>query len=71
MTRRKKDEIRRQKMFQGMAFSKTCTSKKGYNSDLEALAYGRVANDYYNNNVLYDTYFCHHCSKWHLTTKKG
>ena len=46
-----------------------CGSKKQYNSDWEALAWGRESNERRNENKNWDTYFCPYCRHWHLTNK--
>ena len=47
---------------------KMCGSKKQYDGALEALAWGREANERYNQSQEWDTYFCCYCMKWHLTS---
>lgn len=74
MTRRRKKQLKidRDLTLESVAESRhrMCGSKKQYNSDLEALAWGRKANEDYNREVIWDTYFCQHCHKWHLTKEK-
>jgi hypothetical protein len=47
---------------------KMCGNKKQYDSDLKALAWGREANDRYNQNKEWDTYYCPYCRHRHLTS---
>ena len=74
MTRRRKKQLKieRDLILESEAESRQrmCGSKKQYNSALESLAWGRKANEDYNQEVVWDTYFCTHCSKWHLTSIK-
>ena len=53
------DVVRRKRM---------CGHKKQYDSDMEALAWGREANDRYNQSKEWDTYYCPYCRHWHLTS---
>ena len=64
-------EIQRQKTIAGEIKAKACTHKKAYNSEIEALSWGRFANERYNNNVEYSAYACKYCGKWHLTSVKN
>jgi len=70
MTRRKK---RRQKKLRDTELQeeaerrrKMCGDKKQYNSELEALAWGREANERYRERIVWKVYFCPYCQKWHL-----
>ena len=47
-----------------------CWSKKAYQTELEAEAYGKWSKSYQPNLRLW-TYLCPHCKKWHLTKKGG
>jgi len=75
MTRRKKRQLRIDQQRIGERYAQTrqrsCGNKNQYNSNLEALAWGRLANERYNQNVEWKTYFCKYCYKWHLTSNKG
>ena len=71
MTRRKKRQTKidqqREAERRALKRQKACGSKVQYNSDLEALAWGRTSNERRNENKEWDTYFCEFCHKWHLT----
>lgn len=67
--KRLKQKIHLQKTKFGEYKAKSCTHKKPYNSYLEAMAWGRFANEKYNQNNIYSAYFCRFCHHWHLTTK--
>jgi len=73
MTRRMKKEmkLKRDTKLEQIALTKkrSCISKKQYNSDLEAMAWGRHANEKYNSNTRYNVYYCQNCFKWHLTSE--
>lgn len=72
MTRRKKRQLKSESDFHQQYKAekqyKMCGHKKQYNSDLEALAWGREANERYNQSKKWDTYFCPYCYHWHLTS---
>ena len=73
MTRRKKRQLKIDQQHgseqRALHRSKMCGSKIQYDSDLEALAWGRESNERRNENKEWDTYFCEYCHKWHLTNK--
>ena len=73
MTRRMKKEmkIKRDMKLEHVALTKrrSCTAKKQYNSELEAMAWGRHASEKYNSNTQYRAYYCQNCFKWHLTSE--
>jgi len=66
-----KRQIQLNKTLAGVRKYKKCTSKKFYNSEQEAMAWGRFANERYNTpNRKWDVYYCSQCYKWHLSTTK-
>lgn len=71
MTRRQKKKLKitRDLSIQRKAEFKqrSCERKKKYNSDLEALAWGRESNERRNESKVWNAYFCRFCHKWHLT----
>lgn len=71
MTRRKKKELKLKRdlelQHEAEHRRKSCLKKNAYNSEQEALSWGRFANDRYNQAVDWGAYFCQYCNKWHLT----
>jgi hypothetical protein len=71
MTKRKKRQMKLDndinKESEAAKRQRMCGSKIQYDSDLEALAWGRESNERRNENKEWDTYFCKYCHKWHLT----
>jgi len=49
---------------------KMCSKKKGYPTEVEALAYGKISNDIAGRtDRKFYTYLCRYCNKFHLTTQ--
>ena len=48
-----------------------CFKKKKYDTQIEALAYGKISNDINNQNRNFRAYFCPHCQNFHLTSQKA
>jgi hypothetical protein len=71
MTKRKKRQLKldndANKESDAAKRQRMCGHKVQYNSDLEALAWGRASNERRNENKEWDTYFCPYCRHWHLT----
>ncbi len=51
----------------GELLKKGCTSKKKYNNEMDALAWGRYSNDKRSQHIKFGAYFCSVCYNWHLT----
>jgi len=70
MKRNERRKLHLQKTRHGEFVTKSCKSKKPYNSEIEALSWGRFANERYKHDIKYSAYFCKFCEKWHLTSIK-
>lgn len=49
---------------------KMCGVKKGWTTQIEAEAWGKISNDINHSNRKFRAYFCPYCHKFHLTTKE-
>jgi hypothetical protein len=46
-----------------------CSTKKGWKTEIEALAWGKISNDINHMDRHFRAYYCDYCYKFHLTTK--